>query len=244
MNILNSILILFITITTNLCYAQVNLDSPLHVGSGDFVFRSQNDPQVAYYFANSLRRVSPFVFNEGDERSSATFDVGIDAAQLENTRALVATHYPEIKDLRLFRALKTEILPGTSLDLNDKKFEPSLDIVGDTLNLWGPVRYILTVNTRPRLFKRSGAEKLFDQIFNSHVLDHLVTVRVEFAAVSMGQNYLATTALPVMVGTYPSDKNHSVVESNDVLTRATVEYDSESKCWSLNQPGRICLKTR
>lgn len=227
--------------------AQVNLDSQISVSqSGDFVFNSISEPNIAYWFPQSLGRISDVKIASVGERIVVQFAVGVHAFEFSRIDELLAAAGKTGMKTQVMRALeaKVEILENTDIEA---RFRPRLKVNGDARGLSGPVRYTLSV-LNIRRGKKNITHEMLKSFFGTTGFDQLAMVSVKFNSIVLGAPRESQTAIPIFVSQknpflpFPDELKSQRGYSLQMPIQLTVVENSQTGCWGKPKPSVICLK--
>jgi hypothetical protein len=222
-------------------FGQVNLDQPVSVGAGDFVFRSSADGQAAYLMPRALMVLNEPRIAEVDGEYRAFFQVGMDAEQFasvsQRVQAVVGAANKPLQ-LRMLHGWNAQLDAKGSQD-TPQRFRARLIPLGDAGNFGASTDYVFAVRKiGPKLGKETQA--LLAELFASNQAKHLGFVRYEFNAVRGGAPYLGQSLISIFAHQSPVLKFPKTMVMTDVQPR--ILMDAQAKCWDSIQPGEICLR--
>jgi hypothetical protein len=192
---------------------------------------------------NALNRLSDVVITSVGDRIAVQFDVGVTDVEFARVDALIAAAGLSGKKSAVVRAIDVSFEDGTNID---PRYHPKVSFAGDPRNLAGPVRYVLSVRNRgPKT-----TALMLKNLFSDKNLDHVLNLKINFAAQLGGQPYIAQTAVPVMAGTrdgvkpFEPPKEGIVTNFYDapLAPLVRISMDKDSGCWAKSEVGVICLR--
>ncbi len=177
--------------------AQIALDHPIPIGTGDKVYLSVADPGLAYVFPEALTlKKGPDTFAIYKQYVMATFTVSVEQEYLDRVQNEVSAVAPGVK-VRLFRGLNAVVLPRSATDI-DPQFDAVLMPLGDPGALSEDVNYTLILQRRCWFFCNPALKEL-KEAFASAQPRNVGIIEYTFEATYGGQPFTGKTVIAIFV---------------------------------------------
>ena len=241
---------IFVSLFGSLAHAQINLDKPVMIGSGDQIYESGSAPGWYYFFPKELCRTSVPSINQQGTRLFADFWVSLCDVQIDQVKAELVANGIKDPKVRVFRGLSATT---SAMSLQDiySDYDPKIETLGDAGDFSGITPYRLSLYSGSRRRSIRNAEEIMSTLFGSDSVDAFVQIQFYFTSVLAGLPRESTSAVSVYIGRGPMDgtpfkegKFLNFMESAFIHEpkNARTEEDRDTHCWQKPTPGMICLK--
>lgn len=184
-------------IFANACAAQVALDRPVSIGSGDKVYLSSSDPKTAYLFPYALIIKTEPRIAKTQKVLTVHFTAGVDADYIAAVQKEVTKVAPGVT-VRMFRGMNSTVLPNSITDIGPE-FTPVLVPLGEAADFGRDVEYALTVR-RKRCWFLDRTSRSINETFKAKQPRNVGVIEYSFTAVAGNQTMIGKTAIPLFVG--------------------------------------------